>query len=377
MSKFFCPLPWIHQFIQADGIKMCCSSRTKFDVTPIEFINSTYLKDIKNTISQGHIPQDCQDCASLESQGYSSTRTLALNDWDYTIDTVPNKTLYLDLRHSNLCNFSCRSCEPSFSSEIAKELEDNPQLNKYHTPTKIHLKNIKSQKDINTLLPSVQRINFTGGEPLLIKENIKVLEELISIGNTNCELLITTNGSVINNKIINLIKQFKTVHWTISIDAVGDVAEYIRNGTVWPTVDTNIKQILELKQSVAINTVVSVYSILDLSNLIKYFKKLKFDYQTQPLEIWFSICSTPTFLNPQNVNDKLKELAVKELDTSIEILSTIDNNPNRSIQSLKSLQNNLKTSIINNQVFDTFIKYTEELDQIRNQSFKQTFGIDL
>lgn len=377
MSKFFCPLPWIHQFIQADGIKMCCSSSTKLDITPVEFINSQYLIDVKNTIAQGQIPKDCQSCVNLEQQGYSSTRTLALKDWNYTIDTVPNETLYLDLRHSNLCNFSCRSCEPSFSSEIARELEHNPQLTKYHTLTEIHLENIKSQKDIKTLLPTVQRINFTGGEPLLIKENINILEDLIRIGNTDCELLITTNGSVINNKIIDLIKQFNSVHWTVSIDAIGTTAEYVRNGTVWSVVDANIKQILTLNQSVAFNTVISMYSILDLSTLLMYFKELKLNYQTQPLEIWFSICSFPMFLNPQNINDQLKELATKQLDSSIEILSNLGNNPIRSIETLKSLQNNLKDSIINEQSFNTFRKYTEELDQIRNQSFKQTFGTDL
>jgi organic radical activating enzyme len=377
MSKFFCPLPWIHQFIQADGIKMCCSSSTKLDITPMEFINSQYLIDVKNTITQEQIPKDCQSCVNLEQQGYSSTRTLALKDWNYTIDTVPNETLYLDLRHSNLCNFSCRSCEPSFSSEIARELEHNPQLTKYHRPTEIHLENIKSQKDIKTLLPTVQRINFTGGEPLLIKENINILEDLIRMGNTDCEVLITTNGSVINNKIIDLIKQFNSVHWTVSIDAVGTTAEYVRNGTVWSVVDANIKQILTLNQSVAFNTVISMYSILDLSTLLMYFKELKLNYQTQPLEIWFSICSFPMFLNPRNINDQLKELATKQLDSSIEILSNLGNNPIRSIETLKSLQNNLKDSIINEQSFNTFKKYTEELDQIRNQSFKQTFGIDL
>jgi len=343
----------------------------------VEFINSQYLNDVKNTITQGQIPKDCQDCVNFEHQGYSSTRTMALKDWNYTIDTVPNETLYLDLRHSNLCNFSCRSCEPSFSSEIAREIQNNPQLNKYHAPTEIHLENIKSQQDIKTLLPTVQRINFTGGEPLLIKENINILEDLIRIGNVDCELLITTNGSVINNKIINLIKQFNRVHWTLSIDAVGATAEYIRNGTDWSMVDANIKQILTLNHSMAFNTVISMYSILDLSRLLVYFKELKFNYPTQPLEIWFSICSSPTFLNPENITDKLKELAIKELSTSIEILSIVDNNPTRSIQTLKSLQNNLNDSIINKLSMDMFVKYTEELDLIRNQSFKQTFGIDL
>ena len=377
MSKFFCPLPWIHQFIQADGIKMCCSAQTKLDVTPKEFFQSGYISNIKQSITQGVVPQDCGNCLRLEQQGYSSTRTLALNDWNYTIDDIPNEILYLDLRHSNLCNFSCRSCEPGFSSEISREIQKNLNLRKYHKSTNIHTENIKSQENITDLLLTVQRINFTGGEPLLIKKNINILEKLIEIGNTNCELLITTNGSVVNDNLLDLIQKFDRVHWTISIDAFGQPAEYIRYGTVWSSVDSNINQILQSKQSVALNTVITSYSLLDLSSLLQYFKMLKNSYSTQPLEIWFHICSTPEFLNPTVINDSQKIKALDELAKSIDILSRIDSNPSRSIATLESLQNNLKECIIKTSLYNTFVSYTKELDAIRNQNFKQTFGLDL
>jgi organic radical activating enzyme len=223
----------------------------------------------------------------------------------------------------------------------------------------------------------VKRINFTGGEPLLIKENIAVLEELIRLDNTDCELLITTNASVINNKIVELVKHFDRVHWTISLDAVSHVAEYVRNGTVWPTLVNNIKQILSTRQSVGFNTVLSAYSVLDINNLLVFFKNLKIEYADQPLEIWFSICQDPFFLNPTVLNDGLKQTAIEQLQQAIDILSTIDNNPERSIQTLKSLQNNLNECIMNTSSYDTFVNYTMELDQIRNQNFEETFGVKL
>lgn len=370
-------MPWIHQFIQADGIKMCCSSSTKLDLTPNEFARSDYLNTVKQTIKDGQIPKDCQSCVDLESQGYTSTRSLALNDWHYDIDTVPDQVLYLDLRHSNLCNFSCRSCEPGFSSEIARELQNNPQLRKYQVATSIHLENTKSQDDIKSLLPTVQRINFTGGEPLLIKENITVLEELVRIGNTECELLITTNASVINNKIIELAKQFNQTHWTVSLDAVGSTAEYIRNGTVWSSIVSNIKKILSTKQSLAFNAVLTAYNVLDISRLVEFFAELKLTYPNQPLELWFSICHHPNFLHPRVLNEQLKQCADRQLHKAIDLLSTVKNNPDRSIQTLKSLQKNLEESIINTELYNYFVDYTKELDQIRNQNFEETFGLKL
>ena len=367
MSEFFCPLPWIHQFIQPDGIRMCCSSSIKLDVSPAEFNNSKQLNKVKDTIRAGKIPKECKNCSSQESQGYTSTRTLALKDWNYTIDTVPNRPLYLDIRWSNLCNFSCRTCEPAFSSEISREQQSFP----------IHKFNKLAKSDILNMLNNVVRINFTGGEPLLIKENIEILKYLIDNNQTNCELLITTNASVINDYIINLIKQFDCVHWTISIDAVSHSAEYIRNGTVWTNVNNNIHTILNLKQSVALNCVLSAYSILAIDNLVCYFSELKTQHTDQPLELWFSMCDKPEMFRPIALPTHLKKHAMSQLEKAITRLSTIANNPNRSIDMIKALHNNLNDSIINTVLSDDFIQYTQELDQLRDQNFNTIFGVSL
>ena len=364
MSDFFCPLPWIHQFIQPDGVKMCCSSNTLLNVTPAEFNSSAYLTNVKSTINQGNIPSDCRGCVQLEAQGYTSTRTLALNDWDYTINTVPNQTLYLDIRWSNLCNFSCRSCGPSFSSEIAREQQLLP----------VHRFNNQAINDVFESLGTVKRINFTGGEPLLIKENIRVLEQLISLGQTNCEILITTNASVINGHIVDLIKQFNNVHWTISLDAVGIVAEYIRNGTDWDRVNTNIETILGLKQSVSFNCVLSAYSILAIDDLVDYYANLKLQYNQQPIELWFAVCEYPASLHPQSLTTSLKNRAEVALDRAISTLSTDKTNPIRSIDSLKALKNNLNDSTIYKQA--EFIEITRNLDELRNQNFSKVFNLE-
>lgn len=342
---------------------MCCSSSTKFNVTPVEFNQSTYIAGVRAAIANGQVPADCRSCVYAESQGFSSTRTLALADWNYDASTVPSEILYLDLRHSNLCNFSCRTCEPAFSSEIARE---------QGLPI-IHLENTKVKTDVQNLLPTVKRINFTGGEPLLIKENIQVLERLIELGNTNCEILITTNGSVMNPKILDLVKQFTSVHWTISLDAVENQAEYIRNGTNWDKLCTNLHSIMTLNHSVGINCVISAYSILGLSNLIEFFKKLKQQYPAQPLELWFNVCESPKFLNPANLTETLKSIAFTELEQSINILKQIESNPPRSLATLMALQNSLKDVIINTNT--QFEDYTKELDSIRNQNFNSTFKI--
>lgn len=363
MSKFFCPLPWVHQFIHPQGIKMCCSSKTTLDLTVNEFKNSQYLTEIKELISNGQVPHDCTSCVETEKNGYASTRTLALNDWSYTIETVPDQILYFDVRWSNLCNFSCRTCEPAFSSEIARERQIFP----------VHLFNNKVKEDLLEHLSQVQKINFTGGEPLLIKENIEILEKLLSLGRTDCEILITTNASVINGKLLEIIKQFKTVHWTISIDAVSRAAEYIRNGTVWSIVEENIYTILKLKHSVALNCVLSAYSVLDIDKLVNFFVNLKSTHKTQPLELWFAVCTEPVEINPMLLPNKYKSIAIEKLHCAINLLTDIKDNPVRSLQTLKSLHNNLSTEHVDND--SLFLEYTQNLDGLRSQNFNNIFNL--
>jgi hypothetical protein len=286
----------------------------------------------------------------------------ALKDWEYDLTTVPSQLLYLDIRWSNLCNFSCRSCEPAFSSEIAREQEKYP----------VHRFNDRAVSGIFDTLDDILRINFTGGEPVLIKENILILEKLLDMGKNDCEILITTNGSIINYKIIELIKQFKNVHWTISLDAVDSAAEYIRNGTVWTKLKNNIDIILSFKHSVAFNCVVSAYSVLVLSNLVRYFLDLKNQHTDQPLELWFTICNYPKVLQPNALPDHLKPRAHIELNSSIEILTQITDNPIRAISDLFSLRDNIDTSDIKKQ--NQFVAFTEQLDLKRKQNFENVFN---
>ena len=193
----------------------------------------------------------------------------------------------------------------------------------------------------------------------------------------NCEILITTNGSIINNNLIELIHQFNSVHWTISIDGVKHIAEYIRYGSQWDIIDKNIHKILSFNHSVALNTVISAYSVLSIASLVQYFASLKETYNNQPLELLCYVCEYPAHLAPTILPDQLKNIAITELTSAIDCLAIIENNPIRTLDTLIHLQKNLIDSTMNTTQLTKFKKFTTELDNIRNQSFKQTFGIDL
>lgn len=375
MNKTWCPLPWMHQFITTKGVKTCCESLYEEHCTPNEFNNSSVLADIKNKILQGQEHAHCASCFKLERQGFTSIRQESIRNWpEYNENNLPNTIQYYELRYNNLCNFSCKMCSPDFSSSIGRLVDQNPDLQIYfYNDTKKQNSYELIYKDIEKNLPSVRKINFAGGEPLLNKDNIKILEKLIEVGNTNCEICIITNASAINPHWIDILKHFRRTHWTISLDGIGQTAEYIRVGTEWNIVERNIDTILSLGNSVAFNTTLSAYSVLDLYNTVKFFVEKKHKIHT-PFELWFGLCQWPNYLKPSLLKKEYAQKAQQELKDSIQLLNTVKSNPQRSISELENVLENLETEN-DTSTYDKFVNYTKHMDQIHNLSFENVFGM--
>lgn len=363
-GNFFCPLPWIHRFVSKNGTSVCCANTDHKNLSLNEFNNSDTVIRIKEEIKKGKIPDSCKTCYSLEERGFENTRITALNMFKYTVDDVPDNIEYYDLRYSNLCNFSCRTCNPEFSSLIEKEIEENSNLKEFYLPL-----DQRVNHDIvnNIEFEKIKILNLTGGEPTLIKENLQIFEKLIEIGNTNLSLLITTNASVINPKLLNILKHFTNLHWTISIDGIGSAAEYIRFGSNWETIEKNVQTILELGNSIQFNCTVSAYSILNLDSVINWFVDLKHKYSNQPLELTFFVLEYPWYLQIDNLPLDLIEQAISSCEKAKNIISKTTNFTANQETIIENLISKLKSVKIDKS--KKFLKFTKMVDGIRNQNF--------
>jgi sulfatase maturation enzyme AslB (radical SAM superfamily) len=126
-------------------------------------------------------------------------------------------------------------------------------------------------KKILEYVPTVEKIYFAGGEPLLTKEHYEILDALIACGNTDLEITYNTNFTMLTyqgRSVLDIWKQFSNIKIGASLDAEGDVAEYVRHGTNWNTVESNLK--LVKTQCPHINfTVTSTVGLLNVDSLIK------------------------------------------------------------------------------------------------------------
>ena len=125
-------------------------------------------------------------------------------------------------------------------------------------------------KEILNFLPQAKEIYFAGGEPLLTVEHYEILDALIACGNTDVKIKYNTNFTTLkyqSRNILEIWKYFTNITVGASIDAQGIVAEYVRHGTVWTTIESNLE--LVKSQCPHVNlTVTSTVGLLNIASLI-------------------------------------------------------------------------------------------------------------
>jgi len=271
-KKNFCVLPWVGVYIQPDGdVRNCAITRET-----LGNLNQEKLVDILEGPNNQNIKKDmlsdvfhsrCSHCHTLEKNQSNSFDQVSNRVWylktvkadDLTIFDKPEnyKLNMLDLRWSNTCNFACVYCDESLSSAWAHELNKPPILNEKAL--------LESLEYIYNNLESVKHIYLAGGEPLLIKENVVLLTKIKEI-NPDVTIRINTNLSVIDGPIYKLLKTFKNVHWTVSVDSIEKEFEYTRYGGTWSTFVKNLQQLTQDFELINFN---STWFVLNGSSILK------------------------------------------------------------------------------------------------------------
>ena len=119
----------------------------------------------------------------------------------------------------------------------------------------------------------VIRVFMTGVEQTIIKRNLDYIDKIIDSNYAKeVELIFTTNATNINQKFIEKSKQFKSVSFNVSIDAVGELANYIRNPSDWKTIESNMQKLYAAGMGVSFNTTIQWLNMTRLNEIFSYLK---------------------------------------------------------------------------------------------------------
>jgi radical SAM protein with 4Fe4S-binding SPASM domain len=260
-SNTFCMLPWIHIHGYPDGKAYpCCLADYNHPVgslkenTMEEVWRDKPMQQMRENMLADKPCVECTKCYEQEKTGFFSMRNSSNQTFGHhikeTLTSDKLKIRYYDIRFSNLCNFSCRSCGDIFSSNWTKEYKEYGWLPKDH-PNVTYAGRFKTDIWEQTLphVPYFQEVYFAGGEPLMMQEHWDLLDELIKQGRTDVKLVYNTNFSETVFKgrdVFEIWKEFDEVSVGASLDASYARGELMRKGTKWNQTVANRERMLEV-----------------------------------------------------------------------------------------------------------------------------------
>jgi len=373
MADNFCILPFVHSFVTPEIVSPCCAYTGNIKLNSKEqYWDSEQLKNIQKNMLDNVRDTGCAICWKKEDRGYSSLRQHSNQIYkDHIEDIKQNKKaehpFYIDLRLGNLCNLKCRMCISEWSSQIAGEILDNPNEDWIDTPTQ---KVIELDDDtwelLEQWLPHVRRVFMTGGEPTIIKRNMDYINKIVASGRgKDVELIFTTNATNINKQFTKVGKEFKSVSYNVSIDAVGTLARYIRYPSDWDTIENNLKNI---KHGVSFNTTIQWLNMTRLNEIFDYIENCGIMFGG----IWFQLVTDPKYLDPIYAPIFMKEKCISDIDNFLNRPFLNEEKFNNILygelkQSLTQTKEFLIKNMDNVKHVDEFLKRMEILDRLRGQ----------
>lgn len=393
---FYCP--WADRGLalhNSGGALLCCHSRTFLQDNNGQQIfwhthsledawNSPTRKEIQNALESGVQHPSCNACWDEENTGGKSRRQHH-NNLDIDYSNPVDAPLLLDLKLGNICNLSCRTCNPWVSSQWVKDwwltIDSQKQDNPYSTFEQYSKEKFRSWRlsynDDNTTfwdklhdwLPYAQYIDIYGAEPMLIHKLFDILEYSIEQGHNENQILhFNTNCTIWNQRYIDILSKFKQVYFDLSIDGLYEHYDYIRNGETWDVVVENIDRYNQFKKqfqqhNVSICITVSFFNIYYIDEIYEYFEQ-------RGWHMHFNMAHLPQHINLKIIPLEVKQ-AIKE--------KLLQSKSQRFLQEVAPVLTYMDETLeanpwdYNKPLWSELVRITNELDVSRKQNFQETF----
>ena len=381
-SKTFCIYPWIHLHAYPTGEAYpCCHA--EMGVGQVGNCRKNSLEEIWSDEPMQRLRQDmltetpnaaCGRCYEQEAAGFFSGRRSANKHHGHHIkklDTNPFEMTYWDIRFSNLCNLKCRSCGHIFSSQWYQDQarlaggdwrDSNTVLN-YAGRTELDM-----WQQLEPHLDYVEQIYFAGGEPLLMEEHYRILDELVRRKRFDVRLIYNTNFTHTDLKgrsVFEYWRQFDSVAVGASLDDSGARGEYIRKGTDWAVVEQNRLDMMQICPEVDFY-ISPTLSIMNAWHLPDFHRDWTQRGLIRAQDLNVNILQDPPHYRIDIAPAEYKERLSTKYMNHIEWLRNLDQLQRATVGFESAMTFMMATD--NTHLIDTFWRKTHELDNIRREN---------
>jgi MoaA/NifB/PqqE/SkfB family radical SAM enzyme len=388
----FCLYPFTHFQLDPDGrARPCCKYKVgdptwQKDVPKLPDVDIGQLweqeefQNLRDQFLRNERPSGCKACWDEEAAGIPSMRLTRENGGK----THPHATFFhhiprlypksLDLKLSNLCNLKCRICTPFLSTQWMKEIIDL-QVNDMgdvktftRNSREKFSENPSNEEILKQWAPTIDYLEFYGGEPLMQQEHDKILRIMNEHGKPeHTGLYYNTNGTICDEEFFKLWAPFREIIINFSIDDIGTRFEFQRKNAVWNETLENMVKYKELAAKYNVNMTIRLYTtvgILNVFYLNEFFEFVK----KHDMKVLLNLVHYPHHYSIVNLPAEIKDVIKEKLlsiDTNgylAEWSPTIDN-----------IVNFMYGAECNMELLKTFFHKTRIHDEYRNESFSETF----
>jgi len=384
-----CILPWINFSTNTFGRPRVCGysdqkivkdADVKLKGSTIEDEwNNEYFKNIRKDFLKGKWPENCKRCEYVEGLNGKSKR-IEENRYHYephahlieqTAEdgSVPYYPPNIDIRVGTICNLKCIHCGTGASS---KWNEDKQMLNKYPNTEFYDIDNKWIEQDsiiwddIKKNLQYIRKFNFLGGEPFANKQHNKFIKEISQTEYAkNITLHYVSNGTLLTEKILDQLTNFKSVIIRLSLDAIGIPGEYFRFPIKWNEFENKLKLMEKYSKD---------YRNFDIgvqwtcSNVSMFYLVDTYDYiKNNYTEIQFIPCNHvewPVHMSAQVLPPQIKQVIENKI---------YDYDFGKDNEKISFYVRHMLEKDLWNNHGTTFINYLNDLDQARNINWKFSF----
>jgi sulfatase maturation enzyme AslB (radical SAM superfamily) len=213
----------------------------------------------------------------------------------------------------------------------------------------------------------VEHIYFAGGEPLIMEEHYRILEELVRRKLFHVKLNYNTNFTHTELKgksVFEYWKQFDSVAVGASLDDSGARGEYIRKGTDWTVVEQNRQEMLTVCPQVDFY-ISPTLSIMNAWHLPDFHRDWTERGLIRAQDLNVNILQDPPHYRIDIASAEYKKQLLEKFTDHINWLQNQDPLGRATVGFESAIKFMMATD--NTHLIDTFWRKTHELDDIRRE----------
>ena len=420
LSPSFCAAKWFNATIWlGSGQTTSCHhppahavDAAAVETNPAALHNTAQKKADRELMLKGERPAGCEYCWKIEDMGRD-----AVSDRVYKSKIYPIEALHdihsspassdvnlrtLEIAFDRTCQFACSYCNPAFSTTWVNDIRRNGPYVGLVSDGRNHFTHTHDAAQLyaygesnpyvdaffrwweSDLHRSLQELRITGGEPLMSAHTWRLIDWFANnTGQSQTRLAINSNlGPEVDVTRLLVATQGMDVEIYTSMEAVGEQAEYIRDGLDYRRWQHNVTQLLDAGRTVHFMATINALCLESLTDHLDYLMSLKQRYNRDRVNFTLNILRFPSFqsalvLDPDDrTHFKLKLQSWLNNNRNSEHLHEHEiNHTQRLIDYLDIVKTPHSDAFDRDKLHNDFKHFYAQYDQRRKKNLKSTFPV--